>query len=143
MKKRVKKVRRKTRTRSKICGTKAQPRLSVFRSNKDIYGQLIDDKKGETLVSAGGRDLAEDEKRATLKTQKKTESTEKKTSEISGTSVSSVLPKTEKARLVGKLLAQKALKKDIKKVVFDRGSYRYHGRVRALAEGAREKGLKF
>jgi large subunit ribosomal protein L18 len=111
MKKRVKKVRRKIRIRSKICGTKVRPRLSVFRSNKDIYGQLIDDKKGETLVTASGRDL--------------------------------VGNKTEKARLVGRLLAQKALKKGVKRVVFDRGSYRYHGRVKALAEGAREKGLKF
>lgn len=98
-------------------------RLSVFRSNKYIYAQVIDDEKGKTLVSAS------DQKLATQKTQKKTRDTEKS--------------KMERARLIGRLLAEKALKKDIKKVYFDRGKFKYHGRVKALAEGAKEGGLEF
>ncbi len=98
-------------------------RLSVFRSNKYIYAQVIDDEKGKTLVSAS------DQKLATQETQKKTRNTEKF--------------KMEKARLVGKLLAEKALKIGIKKVHFDRGKFKYHGRVKALAEGAKEGGLEF
>ena len=98
---------RRTRIRGKIKGTKDRPRLSVFRSNKHIYAQLIDDEKGETLAAAMG-----------------------------GSDVSA-------AGEVGKSLAEKALKLGIKKVVFDRGGYKYHGRVKALAEGAREGGLEF
>lgn len=98
-------------------------RLSVFRSNKYIYGQIIDDEKGKTLVAAN------DQKLATQRTQKKTRDTEKS--------------KMERARLVGKLLAEKALKKGIKKVHFDRGKFKYHGRVKSLAEGAKEGGLEF
>lgn len=98
-------------------------RLSVFRSNKYIYAQIIDDEKGQTLVAAS------DQKLATQRTQKKTRDTEKS--------------KMERARLVGKLLAEKALKKGIKKVHFDRGKFKYHGRVKALAEGAKEGGLEF
>lgn len=93
-----------------------RPRLSVFRSNKTIYAQIIDDKARKTLVSAS-------EKEIKLKIKGKT--------------------KVEKARLVGEILAQKATKKKIKKVVFDRGSYRYHGRIKALAEGAKKGGLEF
>ncbi len=107
-----KRGRRRAKVRGKIFGTSKRPRLSVFRASKHIYAQLIDDKKGETLVAA--TDLALDK----------------------GT-------KTEKALLVGKDLAAKALRRKIKKVVFDRGGYKYHGRVRALAEGAREGGLEF
>lgn len=91
-------------------------RLSVFRSSKYIYGQIIDDKKGETLLAA---------------------------SDLSNSGDLGNLSKTDKARLVGKLLAEKALKKGIKEVVFDRRRFKYHGRVKALAEGAREGGLKF
>jgi len=98
---------RRVRVRAKIKGTKARPRLSVFRSNKHIYVQLIDDVVGETLATTlGGSDVAE-------------------------------------AGKVGKDLAAKALKIGIRSVVFDRGGYKYHGRVKALAEGAREGGLKF
>ena len=98
---------RRARVRAKIKGTKERPRLSVFRSNKHIYVQLIDDVVGETLAAVlGGPDVAE-------------------------------------AGKVGKDLAGKALKIGIKEVVFDRGGYKYHGRVKALAEGAREGGLKF
>lgn len=108
----IAKTRRKIRTRSKIRGTASRPRLSVFRSNKVIYAQLIDDEKSITLVSAEEKGLS------------------KKT-------------KIEQAHEVGKILAKRALKKKIKTVIFDRGPYRYHGRVKALAEGARSGGLKF
>jgi len=93
-------------------------RLSVFRSNKHIYGQIIDDKKGKTLVAASDVAMKQSSNRA-------------------------IKNKTERAREVGKIIAERALKKDIKTVVFDRGSYKYHGRIKALAEGAREGGLKF
>jgi len=105
---------RRVRIRAKIRGTKERPRLSVFRSNKHIYAQLIDDYGGETLTAASDLEL--------------------KTA--SGT-------KTKIAAEVGKVLAEKAGKLGIKKVVFDRGGYKYHGRVKALAEGARQGGLKF
>lgn len=91
-----------------------RPRLSVFRSNKYIYAQIIDDTKGKTLVSASESELKE------------------KTGN-----------KTEKAQKIGEILAQKALADNITKVVFDRGSYKYHGRVKALAQKAKEKGLVF
>jgi large subunit ribosomal protein L18 len=109
-----KRIRRHKRVRAKILGTSERPRLSVFRSNKHISLQLVDDKKGCTLVSAN--DLKLKKRRGT---------------------------KTEIAREVGKTLAQEALKKKIKTVVFDKGGYSYHGRVKASAEGAREGGLKF
>ena len=113
--KKEKKYRRHKRIRSRVFGTKERPRLCVFRSNKHIYAQLIDDEKGHTLVSTSDLEL---------KNVKK-------------------LKKREKAFEVGKLIAEKAKKKNIKKVVFDRGGYKYHGRVKALAEGAREGGLIF
>ena len=109
------KERRKARIRAKIKGRTVRPRLSVFRSNRCIYAQIINDEKGETLVAASEADLKTDGKSA----------------------------KTNRAMLIGKILAQKALKKGIKKAVFDRGSYKYHGRIKALAEGAREGGLIF
>lgn len=93
-------------------------RFSVFRSNKHIYGQIVDDEKRNTLVAGSDNDLVKNEER---------------TKEA----------KVEKARLVGKILAERAIKKGIKEVVFDRGKFKYHGRVKALAEGAREGGLKF
>lgn len=93
-------------------------RLSVFRSNKSIYAQIIDDEQGKTLVAACEKDLKEIGK-------------DKK------------ITKTQKAKMVGELVAKKATAKGIKEVRFDRRSYRYHGRVRALAEGAREGGLDF
>ncbi len=114
-----KRERRKKRVRSKIKGTKERPRLSVFRSNKHIYCQLIDDLEGRTLLSASSLELRNP------KVDKK------------------FTRKVAIAFEVGKLIAKKALKKGIKKVVFDRGCYKYHGRVKALAEGAREGGLKF
>lgn len=97
-------------------GTPQRPRLSVFRSNKDIYAQVIDDTTGTTLAAASSRD--------------------KELAKAKGT-------KTEIAAQVGKTLAEKAVKAGVDSVAFDRGGYLYHGRVKSLAEGAREGGLKF
>lgn len=112
-------TKRKMRVRSKLrkCGN-GQPRLSVFRSNKNIYAQIIDDEKGTTLVSAST--IAKDQKAKS----------------DNGSNVVA-------AQLIGKLVAEKALKQGIKNVIFDRGPYLYHGRVKALADGAREAGLLF
>ena len=109
------KKRREARTRSKLFGTAENPRLSVFRSNKSIYAQLIDDQNGRTLLSASVKELK-------LEKSKK---------------------KEEEAFLLGEFLAKKAIEKKINSVQFDKGSYKYHGRVKALAEGARKGGLIF
>ena len=101
--------------RKKIRGTAVRPRLAVYRSNKEIYCQIIDDVAGHTLVSASSADARVDKG----------------------------VPKTAQASQVGKILAENASAKDISNVVFDRGGYLYHGRVKALADGAREGGLKF
>ncbi len=106
------------RVRKKVFGTSERPRLSVYKSLKHIYAQIIDDTKGVTLVSASTLDK---ELRGKL----------------------SELTKTEEAREVGRLIAKRALEKGIKMVVFDRGGFIYHGRIKALAEGAREGGLEF
>ncbi len=108
---------RHERVRTKVSGTSSVPRLNVFRSNKNIFAQIIDDEKKITLVSASTID----------KEFKKPDGTGK------------ILP----AREVGKMLGLRAIAKGISEVVFDRGGYDYHGRVKALAEGAREAGLKF
>lgn len=114
------KTQRKYRIRRRIrkvsTGTAHRPRLSVFRSNSEIYAQLIDDVKGTTLVAASSRD--------------------KDLASTKGT-------KSEIAAVVGKVIAEKAIKAGFDKVAFDRGGNLYHGRVKALAEGAREAGLKF
>ena len=107
-------IKRHARVRGKISGTAERPRLSVFRSEKHIYAQIIDDVAGNTLVAAS--------------------SVEKDFGPGSN---------KEAARKVGKLVAERALAKGIEEVVFDRGGYIYHGRVKELAEGAREGGLKF
>ena len=104
------------RIRKTSFGTPQRPRLSVFRSNKDIYAQVIDDTTGTTLAAASSRD--------------------KELAKAKGT-------KTEIASQVGKTLAEKAVKAGVETVAFDRGGYLYHGRVKSLAEGAREGGLKF
>ena len=100
--------------RAKISGTSARPRLSVFRSNKNIYAQLIDDVSGQTLVSVASNNLE-----------------------------ATVTSKVQLSLEAGKELAKKAVEKGIMEVVFDRSGYLYHGRVKSLAEGAREAGLKF
>jgi len=105
----------KRRIRKKVSGTAQLPRLTVFRSNKQIYAQLIDDTKGVTLVAASSYKNTEVEK----------------------------LPKIQQAAAVGKLVAAKAIEAGIEKVVFDRNGYLYHGRVKSLADSAREGGLKF
>lgn len=110
--------RRHARVRRAISGTVDIPRLSVFRSLKHIYAQIIDDKGGRTLVSASTLD-------ADVRDQ------------VVG------LSKTEQAKIVGKRLAEKALSSGVTKVIFDRGGYLYHGRVKALADASREAGLKF
>jgi large subunit ribosomal protein L18 len=115
----VKSQRRKNiryRIRRKISGLTAKPRLSIFRSNADIYAQLIDDTKGETLAAASSRDK-----------------------DI----VAQKITKTEKGKLVGAAIARKATELGIKDVTFDRGGYLYHGRVKSVADGAREGGLQF
>lgn len=131
--KQTKRARRQKRVRAKIFGTEERPRLCVFRSGKHIYAQLVNDEKGITLVFAKDQELKTELLKET-KMEKRTKSslTEKK--------------KTRKINIaygVGKLLAVKALKNKIEKVVFDRREYAYHGKVKALAEGAREGGLKF
>ena len=107
-------LKRHRRVRAKVFGTLERPRLSVYKSLSHIYAQVINDEKGQTLVSASDREL-----------------------NLKGKT------KTEKAAEVGRLIAKKAQEKKIAAVVFDRGGYKYHGRVKALAEGAREGGLKF
>ena len=115
-KKVYRRLRIKLRIRKDINGTTDRPRLSVFRSNQQIYCQLIDDSRGQTMTAAS--------------------SSEKGIAEKKGT-------KTEKAKLVGQLIAERAKEHGIESVVFDRGGYLYHGRVKALAEAARTGGLKF
>lgn len=118
-----KKLRRKIRTRAKISRFSDRLRLVVFRSTKHIYGQVID-KKGNVLVAASEKDLKDSAKGRSSSGRKERS-------------------KTEKAYLTGQNLARKALKKKIKKVVFDRGGFRYHGRVKAFAQGAKKEGLEF
>ncbi len=117
--KKQKKERRHRRVRAKVIGSAERPRLCVFRSNQHIYAQLIDDQKGKTLASAKDLEIKN------IKSK----------NDLSG--------KQAKSFNVGVLIAEKAEKLKIKKVVFDRGGYKYHGRVKALAEGARSKGLIF
>jgi large subunit ribosomal protein L18 len=110
--------RRHERVRKRVTGDDARPRLCVFRSLKHIYAQLIDDGSGQTIASA-----------STLDTEIETDSANKN--------------KRGKAELVGALVAKRAQEKGINQVVFDRGGYRYHGRVKALADAARKAGLRF
>ena len=114
--KRVLRERRRRRIRKKVKGTAERPRLSVFRSNRHIYAQVIDDQGGRTLVAA---------------------STLEKGLDLAGKK------KSEQAQMVGRLIAERAKQAGVEAVVFDRGGNLYHGRVKALAEAAREGGLKF
>jgi large subunit ribosomal protein L18 len=109
-------IRIKNRIRKVVSGTEARPRLTVFRSNKEIYAQIVDDVTGKTISAASSRDK-----------------------DISSAKAN----KTEKATLVGKAIAEKAIKAGVDTIAFDRGGYLYHGRVKSIAEGAREAGLKF
>lgn len=110
-------LRIRRRIRKRISGTAQRPRLAVFRSNTNIYAQIIDDSNGVTLASAS--------------------------SSVKEIASKTDITKTEQARLVGQLTAKNAVEKGITEVVFDRGGYLYHGRVKALADAAREGGLKF
>ncbi len=112
--KKLRRLRRHKRIRAKIKGTADRPRLSVYVSNLNVYAQIIDDEKGNTIVSASSLEFR-DEK-------------------LSG---------IEKAKKVGEMIAKRALEKGIKKVVFDRGGFKYIGRIKALAESARINGLEF
>ena len=114
----IKREKRHERVRTKVEGSSSRPRLCVFRSLNHIYAQVIDDEKGSTLGSASSLNP-----------------------EIKGDEASKT--KTETAKLVGALIAKQAQAQGIKSVVFDRGGYQYHGRVKALAEAARKGGLKF
>lgn len=107
--------RRKARVRKKVSGTSERPRLNVFRSNKHIYAQVIDDGSGATIAAASTNSKGFDEK----------------------------LKKSEAAKKVGEMVGRLAMEKGVSKVVFDRSGYIYHGRIKALADGAREAGLKF
>ena len=114
----IARVRRHRRVRKHISGTPVRPRLNVFRSVKEVYAQVIDDEAGHTLASASSLD-------------------QELRSKMDG------LSKTEQAKLVGQVVAERAKAKGVEKVVFDRGGYRFIGRVKALADGAREAGLEF
>jgi len=129
LEKKQKRYRRHKRIRAKVSGTGKRPRLCVFRSVKHIYVQLIDDKKGRTLVTANDLEFKKLKKETKKEKIKRTQKSLSKKATI--------------AYEVGKLIAEKAIKKKIKKITFDRGGYKYHGRVKAIAEGAREGGLKF
>lgn len=109
----VQRLRRQRRTRAKIFGTDKKPRLSVFRSNKYLYAQLIDDAAGKTLTSLSSKKISEGKKKP-----------------------------LELAKALGQKLGKESKSKGIVEVVFDRGNYKYHGRVKALADGVRESGIK-
>jgi large subunit ribosomal protein L18 len=115
--KQERRIRIKHRIRKRLGGSQEKPRMTVFRSNKQIYVQIVDDVQGKTLLEASSmaKELAEKKN----------------------------INKTEQAKMVGKLAAEKSIKAGIQHVVFDRNGYLYHGRVKALAEAAREAGLKF
>ena len=123
--KQTKRYRRHNRIRSKVQGTAKVPRLCVFRSAKHIYAQLIDDEKGKTILQAKDFEIKKAPAFAKASAGKSTGA------------------KVELAKEVGKLIANKAEEKKITEVKFDRGGYKYHGRVKALADAAREAGLKF
>lgn len=118
VKSRALRERRHRRVRTRVVGTPERPRLNIFRSTRHMFAQLIDDSKGHTLVAA-----------STLDAEVRSHAKE--------------WNKRDEAKAVGKLIAQRALAKGLKKVVFDRGGNLYHGRVQALAEGSREAGLEF
>ena len=109
----IKRDRRRARIRAQVKGTDIRPRFSVFKSNKGMYLQLVDDSSGRTLIS------------------------------VSSAEIKGSREKTKTSFELGKLIAAKAARKNIKSVVFDRGGYKYHGRIKAVADGAREGGLKF
>lgn len=118
--KQLNRKRRHQRVRAKVSGTAKRPRISVFKSNRYTYAQLIDDQKGKTLAAVSSQDIIS-----------KINQSKKK------------ITKTAISLKLGQLLAEKASKKKITKAVFDRGGYKFHGRIKALAEGIKKGGLKF
>lgn len=120
----VLRIERHKRTRKKIIGTSDIPRLSVYRSNKSIYAQIIDDSIGKTIVSASSKQDKEAFKKALEKEKK-------------------VKAKVAESKIIGKIIAEKAKEKNVSKIVFDKSSYKYIGRIKAFANGAREGGLQF
>lgn len=163
LEKQEKRHRRHKRIRAKVFGTADKPRLCVFRSEKHIYAQLVNDEKAKTIVSSSDLELKEDKSSSSptelsqkAKVKKKAELSSSLAAAREGEETSSLLPprsarefkknrgtKINKAKEIGKLIAKKAKDLKIERVVFDRGGYKYHGRVRAVAEGAREAGLIF
>lgn len=139
--------RRHHRIRKTLTGTSARPRMSIFRSQKHIYAQLIDDLNAVTLISASSLHTVPAESSPKKKTaaSKKTakETAAEKPTEKPVESPSLLSKPFEMAKAVGKLTAQRALEKGISEIVFDRSGYKFHGRIKALADGAREGGLKF
>ncbi|XOB42539.1 MAG: 50S ribosomal protein L18 [Candidatus Nealsonbacteria bacterium] len=132
-KKRSQRIKRHKKVRGKISGTGKIPRLCVFRSGKHIYAQLIDDDKNKVLASAS--DFKIKVKKVKVKKSSSDDKKERKQEPLSS--------KLSVAFEVGKVIAKKAKELKIESIVFDRGGYKYHGRVKALADGAREEGLKF
>jgi large subunit ribosomal protein L18 len=120
--KKTNRIYRHKKVRMKVQGTKNRPRLSVFRSNRYIYAQIIDDEVGQTIVAASSKEI------------KLSDEEQKKGQKITA---------VEKAYRVGQLIAEKCLQKGITKIVFDRNGYAYHGKVKALADGARDKKIEF
>ena len=127
--KQQKRKRRHKRVRAKVFGTNKIPRLCVFKSPKHIYAQLINDEKGKTILSSSDLELKKSKSKTISKTTPKVKQI--RTGKIA------------LAYKVGELIAEKAQEEKIKKVVFDRGGYKYHGRIKAIAEGARKGGLEF
>jgi large subunit ribosomal protein L18 len=117
--KKARHLRRKLSVRRRVLGTAERPRLTIYRSLNNFFAQLVDDRKGVTLVSA-----------STIDSEAKS-------------SVTAEMHKIDKSKLVGKLIAKRAIEHNINKVVFDRNGYKYHGRVKAFADSARENGLEF
>jgi len=128
LEKHKKRINRHKRVRARIKGTNKVPRLCVFRSNSHIYANLIDDGKGKTILQTKDFDIAQKERKAEVKTGEKDKAVILK-------------GKVALAYQVGEVIAQMSKEKNIKKVVFDRGGYKYHGRIKALALGARKGGL--
>jgi large subunit ribosomal protein L18 len=133
--KRIKREIRHKRVRSRVTGTAQRPRLSVFRANTHIYAQVIDDGSGKTLVSASSLEVS-----AKGGSQPKADQPSAGAKHSGGKAKGK---KSDVSKEVGKIIAQKAAAKNIKAVRFDRGGFAYHGRVKALADGAREGGLEF
>ena len=130
----AKRFRRKARVRAKVFGTAKRPRLSIFRSLKGMSAQLIDDEKQKTLIGVNSREVKN------LKSQKVEKTIKQKNNK---TKKQKNNRKVEESFELGKLIAEKSKDKKIKECIFDKSSYKYHGRVKAFAEGAREGGLKF